>query len=115
MATGTNLKDLAKRFDEGKVHNATGTRSELQTESDRGLATHNSRRAKFQFLSFEARLEAEKQDEAVSLALAMQLQREEEERIRKEQEEATSLLIAQQMQEEEYAQLNNAPPARFKF
>ncbi|MGE3320347.1 MAG: hypothetical protein AB7I18_13725 [Candidatus Berkiella sp.] len=115
MATGTNLKDLAKQFDEGKVHNATGARTGLTTESDRGLATHNNRRAKFQFLSFEARLEAERQDEADSLALAMQLQHEEEERVRREQEEATSLLLAQQMQDEEYAQLDGVSANRFRF
>ncbi len=88
MTTGTDVKDLAKKFAEGKLHNAQGAHLSQDVEADRGLATNNLRRQDFQFLGFSARIVADKKDdEAASLALARRLQQEET--LRHAEEEAS--------------------------
>lgn len=102
MATGTDVKGLAKKFAEGKLHNAEGAHLSQNVEADRGLATNNLRRPDFQFLGFSAHIIAgKKEDEAASLALARCLQEEEEQALRQAQEDA-SLRLALELSRRYY-------------
>ncbi|MCS5710234.1 hypothetical protein [Candidatus Berkiella aquae] len=78
MSIGTDVKGLAKKFEEGKLNNAKGSRIEYGTESDRGLATNNHQRMNFQFTAFQTKTQIAQDEEATSLALALKLQQEEE-------------------------------------
>jgi hypothetical protein len=99
-----DVKGWAQKFEQG-LHNASGARIGQDTTADDALATHNNARAILHFDGFKAKIigdvpvkkYAEEQEDA-SLALALQLQLEDEAALRREQEEAASLRLIEELQ-----------------
>lgn len=125
MSTGTkieglsNVKSWAKKFEKG-VHNAEGARIDQFTAADEALAGQNNSRGGLYFDGFRAKIigdapvkpKKEEQDDA-SLALALQLQLEDEIALRKEQEEAASLRLLKELEAEEQSSANRQNTYRY--
>lgn len=112
MATGSKIADLAKQFEQGKLHNATGAQIGLDTDADAAIAVHNNHRSDFHFIGFKPKVAVKDKniemnkakEEAASIALAKRLQAEEERAAKlRAEEEATMRLIAELQAEDDAA------------